>query len=181
MGIESLKGALPEYAKDLKLNLGSITRATALNEEQLWGTLLASAAATRNMQVLAEIGAEAADNLSAEAYHAALGAASIMGMNNVFYRARGFLGGQYDDLRPGLRMNIIANPGVDNANFELWSFAVSSINGCPDCLCAHEHTLREAGVSRETIFDALKVAAIVAGVAQAITTAHTLQQLQAEG
>lgn len=181
MGIENLKGALPEYAKDLKLNLGSITQTTALNQEQLWGTFLASAAAMRNTLVLAEIGAEAAGNLSPEAYIAALGAASIMGMNNVFYRARGFPGGQYDDLRPGLRMNIIANPGVDNANFELWSFAVSSINGCPDCLCAHEHTLREAGVSKETIFDALKVAAVVAGVAQAITTAHTLQQLQAEG
>ena len=145
MSVENLKDALPEYAKDLKLNLGSITRSTVLNEEQLWGTLLASAAATRNTQVLAEIGAEAADNLSAEAYQAALGAASIMGMNNVFYRGRGFLGGQYDDLRPGLRMNIIGNPGVDKANFELWSFAVSSINGCSHCVVAHEHTLREAG------------------------------------
>ncbi len=131
MSVENLKEALPEYAKDLKLNLGSITRTTELNEEQLWGTLLASAAATRNTQVLAEIGAEAADNLSAEAYNAALGAASIMGMNNVFYRGRGFLDGKYDDLRAGLRMNIIANPGVEKANFELWSFAVSSINGCP--------------------------------------------------
>ena len=46
-------------------------------------------------------------------------AAAIMGMNNVFYRGRGFLGGKYDDLRPGLRMNIIGNPGVDKANFEL--------------------------------------------------------------
>jgi alkyl hydroperoxide reductase subunit D len=174
MSVENLKAALPEYAKDLKLNLGSITRTTLLNEEQLWGTLLASAAATRKTQVLLEIGDEAADNLSSEAYQAALGAASIMGMNNVFYRGRDFLQGQYDDLRPGLRMNIIANPGVDKANFELWSFAVSSINGCPDCLSAHEHTLREAGLSRETIFEALKVAATVAGVAQAITAAQTL-------
>jgi alkyl hydroperoxide reductase subunit D len=169
-----LKTALPEYAKDLKLNLGSITRSTALTEEQLWGTLLASAAATRNAQVLASIGAEAADNLSAEAYNAALGAASIMGMNNVFYRGRGFLGGAYDDLRPGLRMNIIANPGVNKANFELWSFAVSSINGCSHCMVAHEHTLREAGIGREAVLEALKVAAIVSGVAQAITTAQTL-------
>lgn len=90
MSIDNLKEALPEYAKDLKLNLGSITRTTALSEEQLWGTLLASAAATRNDRVLSEIGAEAADYLSAEAYQAALGAASIMGMNNVFYRGRGF-------------------------------------------------------------------------------------------
>jgi lipoyl-dependent peroxiredoxin subunit D len=112
--------------------------------------------------------------LSAEAYQAALGAASIMGMNNVFYRGRGFLDGKYDDLRPGLRMNIIGNPGVDKANFELWSFAVSSINGCGHCVTAHENALREAGVDREAIFEALKVAAIIAGVAQAITTAETL-------
>jgi alkyl hydroperoxide reductase subunit D len=174
MSVENLKAALPDYAKDLKLNLGSITRTTALNEEQLWGTLLASAAATRNTKVLTEIGAEAADHLSADAYKAALGAAAIMGMNNVFYRGRGFLGGQYDDLRPGLRMNIIANPGVDKANFELWSFAVSAINGCPDCVTAHEHALREASVGREAIFEALKVAAIVAGVAQAIITGQAL-------
>ncbi|BBX58776.1 Alkyl hydroperoxide reductase AhpD [Mycobacterium shottsii] len=174
MSIENLKAALPEYAKDLKLNLGSISRTTVLDEEQLWGTLLASAAATRNAQVLAEIGAEAADNLSAQAYQAALGAVSIMGMNNVFYRGRDFLEGQYDDLRAGLRMNIIANPGVDKANFELWSFAVSSVNGCSHCVVAHEHTLREAGVGREAVLEALKAAAIVCGVAQALTAAQTL-------
>ncbi|HWS92097.1 MAG TPA: alkyl hydroperoxide reductase [Mycobacterium sp.] len=177
MSVENLKDALPEYAKDLKLNLGSITRSTVLSEEQLWGTLLASAAATRNTQVLAEIGAEAADYLSAEAYQAALGAASIMGMNNVFYRGRGFLEGQYDDLRPGLRMNIIANPGADKANFELWCFAVSSINGCSHCMVAHEHTLREAGMSRESVLEALKAAAIVSGVAQAIVAAQTLARV----
>jgi alkyl hydroperoxide reductase subunit D len=174
MSVENLKDALPEYAKDLKLNLGSITRSMVLDEEQLWGTLLASAAATRNTQVLAEIGAEAANYLSAEAYQAALGAASIMGMNNVFYRGRGFLEGQYDDLRPGLRMNIIANPGVEKANFELWSFAVSSINGCSHCVVAHEHTLREAGISRDSVLEALKAAAIISGVAQAIVTSQTL-------
>ncbi|AFR48779.1 MULTISPECIES: alkyl hydroperoxide reductase [Gordonia] len=174
MSIDNLKEALPEYAKDLKLNLGSISRTTALTEEQLWGTLLSTAAATRNAKVLSEIADEAADTLSAEAYNAALGAASIMGMNNVFYRGRGFLDGKYDDLRPGLRMNIIGNPGVDKAAFELWSFAVSSINGCGHCVAAHENTLREAGVDREAIFEALKVASIVSGVAQAIATTEVL-------
>lgn len=56
MSIEKLKAALPEYAKDIKLNLSSITRSSVLDQEQLWGTLLASAAATRNPQVLADIG-----------------------------------------------------------------------------------------------------------------------------
>lgn len=40
MSIENLKSALPEYAKDQKLNLGALTRTTELNEEQLWVTLL---------------------------------------------------------------------------------------------------------------------------------------------
>lgn len=158
MSIEKLKAALPEYAKDIKLNLSSITRSSVLDQEQLWGTLLASAAATRNPQVLADIGAEATDHLSAAARHA----------------ARGFLEGRYDDLRPGLRMNIIANPGIPKANFELWSFAVSAINGCSHCLVAHEHTLRTVGVDREAIFEALKAAAIVSGVAQALATIEAL-------
>lgn len=174
MTIENLKSAIPEYAKDLKLNLGSIVRTTALDEEQLWGTLLASAAATGNTRVIAEVGAEAADNLSAEAYRAALGAASIMGMNNVFYRSRSFLDGKYDDLPPGLRMNIIGSPGVDKANFELWCFAVSAINGCSTCVGSHEQTVREAGMGREAVLEALKVASIMAGVAQAVTTGEAV-------
>jgi alkyl hydroperoxide reductase subunit D len=103
-----------------------------------------------------------------------LGAASIMGMNNVFYRTRGQLDGAYDDLRPGLRMNIIGNPGVPKADFELWSLAVSAINGCGHCVTAHEATLREAGVERSAVFEAIRLAAIVAGVAQALHTANVL-------
>jgi alkyl hydroperoxide reductase subunit D len=71
-------------------------------------------------------------------------------------------------------MNVIANPGVDKANFELWSLAVSAINGCSHCVAAHEHTLREAGVSRESVLEALKAAAIISGVAQAIIASQTL-------
>ena len=174
MSIDALKEALPEYAKDLKLNLGSIARSTELTEQQLWGALVATAAATRHPGLLKEITEDALDILSAEAYHAALGAAAIMGMNNVFYRGRGYLDGRYDDQRVGLRMNIIGNPGVDKADFELWSFAVSAINGCSDCVASHEQVVREAGISRETVLEALKVGAILAGVAQALTAAQVL-------
>jgi alkyl hydroperoxide reductase subunit D len=174
MSIEQLRHQLPEYAKDLKLNIGSVVRGTVLGEQQLWGTLLASAAATHNATTLREIAQEAADYLSETAFHAALGAASIMGLNNVFYRTRGYLGGKYDDLRPNLRMNIIANSGVEKTDFELWSLAVSSMNGCPHCLEAHEKTLRDAGVSREVIFEAIRIASIVNGVGQAIFASEAL-------
>ncbi|ORI22696.1 carboxymuconolactone decarboxylase family protein [Rhodococcus sp. 1168] len=174
MSVENLKNALPEYAKDLKLNLSSIVRSTVLTEQQLWGTLLATAAATKSTTTLKEIAEEAADTLSADAYNAALGAASIMGMNNVFYRTKGYLDGKYDDLRAGLRMNIIASSGIDKADFELFSLAVSAVNGCNHCVEAHEKTLRDEGVDREVIFESIRAASIVAGVGQAIEASRTL-------
>lgn len=169
MSIDNLKSSLPEFAKDLKLNLGTLARSTELSEQQLWGTFLASAAATQNEAVLKEITEEAKSHLSDEAYNAALAAASIMAMNNVAYRARGWLGDDYSQVRMGLRMNVIAKPGVEKVDFELWSLAVSTINGCEHCTIAHEKTVREEGLTKEQVFEAVKIAATVTGVAQALS------------
>ena len=169
MSIENLRGALPEYAKDQKLNLGSLTRSTELSEQQLWGALLASAAATRNAKVIAEIAEEAKEHLSEEAVEAAYGAATVMAMNNVAYRTKDWLGDDYANVKFGLRMNIISKPGVEKADFELWSLAVSAINGCEHCAVAHANTVREEGVTKEQVWEAVKVAGVVQAVAQAIT------------
>ena len=168
MSIDNLKSGLPEYAKDLKLNIGTLLRGTELNEQQLWGTLVATAAATRNEAVLSEISEEAKQHLSDEAYTAALAAASIMAMNNVAYRAKSWLGDDYAQIRMGLRMNIIGKPGVEKADFELWSLAVSTINGCEHCTIAHEKTLRDEGMTKEQVFEAVKIAATVQGIAQVV-------------
>ena len=168
MSIENLKSGLPEFAKDLKLNLSSLARSTELNEQQLWGTFLATAAATRSATVLSEIADEARGHLSEEAFNAALGAASIMAMNNVSYRAKEYLGSDYTQVRMGLRMNIIANPGVEKADFELWSMAVSTINGCENCTAAHDDVIRKEGLTKEQAWEAVKIAATITGVAQAV-------------
>ena len=169
MSIDNLKSSLPEYAKDQKLNLGALTRSKDLNEEQLWGCLLASAAATRNDTVLSEIAEEAKEHLSEEAFEAAYGAATVMAMNNVGYRAKGWLGDDYAQVKFGLRMNIISKPGVDKVDFELWSLAVSSINGCEHCAVAHANEVREGGLTKEQVWEAVKVASVVQAVAQTIT------------
>ncbi|WP_293768179.1 carboxymuconolactone decarboxylase family protein [uncultured Corynebacterium sp.] len=168
MSIENLKNSLPEYAKDQKLNLGTLVRSTELNEEQLWGSLLAAAAATRNDTVLSEIIEEAKEHLSAEAVEAALGAATVMAMNNVAYRAKGWLGDDYAQVKFGLRMNIISKPGVEKANFELWNTVVSAINGCEHCLGAHAATLQGEGLTKEQIWEGVKIAAVVQAVAQTV-------------
>ncbi|AKK11981.1 carboxymuconolactone decarboxylase family protein [Corynebacterium uterequi] len=165
MSIDNLKASLPDYAKDQKLNIGSLIRNSALSEQQLWGTLVAAAAAARNERVFKEIAEDAKEHLSDEAFNAALAAASVMAMNNVAYRAKGWLGDDYAQVKFGLRMNIISKPGVDKADFELWNTAVSTINGCEHCTLAHEKTLREETLTKEQIWESIKLASVVNALA----------------
>jgi alkyl hydroperoxide reductase subunit D len=165
MALDELKAALPEYAKDLKLNLGSVIGNSDLPAQQLWGTVLACAIASRSERVLAELEPQAKAELSAEAYTAAKSAAAVMAMNNVYYRTLHLLSDkEYSTLRAGLRMNVIGNPGVERVDFELWSLAVSAVNGCGQCLDSHEQVLRKAGVERETVQAAIRIAAVLQAV-----------------
>lgn len=165
MSLDALKSALPDYAKDLKLNLGSVIGNSDLPQQQLWGTVLACAIASRSPKALAELEPEARERLTPEAYEAAKAAAAIMAMNNVFYRTRHLLSDpEYGTIRAGLRMNVIGNPGVEKVDFELWSLAVSAVNGCGQCLDSHEQVLRKAGLERETIQEAFKIAAVIQAV-----------------
>lgn len=171
MSMEQLKAALPEYAKDIKLNLSTLSAEETLSQQQLWGTFLSCAIATRQTDVMAAISAEAAGKLSAEAQTAAKAAATIMGMNNVYYRSVHLMTNKdYHAMSAKLRMNVIGNPGVDKIDFELWSFAVSAISGCGMCLDAHENQLKKAGMSTEQIQTALRIAAVVNAAATAMVS-----------
>ncbi len=166
MSIESLKNRLPEYAKDLKLNLSSLASEVALTPQQRAGAFVAAALAARNHEVTAALVAEFAPQLSAEALGAAKAAAAIMGMNNIYYRFTHLASApDYKTMPAKLRMNVIARPGVEKVDFELWSLAVSAINGCGMCVDAHEHEVRKAGLSAEAVQAAVRIAAVVHAVA----------------
>jgi alkyl hydroperoxide reductase subunit D len=165
MSIESLKARLPEYAKDLKLNIGSLAMEPGLTVQQHAGCFVASALASRNAEVTGEILAEFGPKLSPEALAAAKAAAAIMCMNNVYYRFTHLVGGDYPTMPARLRMNVIARPGVDKLDFELWSLAVSAINGCGMCMESHEKIVREGGLSKEQVQAAVRIAAVVHAVA----------------
>ncbi len=161
MSLEALRARLPEYARDLKLNLGSLAAETLLNPQQLAGTFVASALASRNPEVTRARVAEFGGRLSPEALTAAKAAAAIMGMNNVYYRFAHLVGGDYATMPAKLRMNVMARPGVDKADFELWSLAVSAVNGCGMCMEAHERVVVAAGLAREQVQAAVRIAAVV--------------------
>jgi lipoyl-dependent peroxiredoxin subunit D len=165
MSLESLKAAIPDYAKDLRLNLSSLASETLLSSEQRAGSFVASAIASRNPTVTETIVEEFGRDLSPDALAAAKAAAAIMAMNNVYYRFTHLVGGDYPNMPARLRMNVMAKPGVDKATFELWSLAVSAINGCGRCMESHEHAVRQHGLTAEQVQAAVRIAAVVHAVA----------------
>jgi len=179
--LEDLRNALPEYAKDIKLNLSNLAGEETLNPQQLWGCYLACAMATRQADVISAIDAEASQHLSAEARNAACGAATIMAMNNVYYRSVHLMSNkEYQNMPAKLRMTFIASHGVDKIDFELWSMAVSAINGCGMCLDAHEAQVVKAGMSVEQIQCALRIAATINAAAAAVESAKYTQGAMAQ-
>lgn len=177
MSIQTLKERLPEYARDLKLNLGSLATEPALNDEQKAGAFIASAIASRNPEVIEAVIAEFTARVAPQTVAAAKAAAAIMAMNNVYYRFTHLVeNADYARLPARLRMNVMANPGTAKDNFELWSLAVSAINGCGKCIVAHEKVLREAGVTAEQVQAAVRIAAVVHAVAVTLETEREAAQ-----
>jgi alkyl hydroperoxide reductase subunit D len=166
MTLEELLETTPAYAKDLKLNLSSLLRQTELNEQQIWGTAVASAIASRNPKLLETLSAEARQHLSSQAMDAAKTAAALMGMNNIYYRFLHLTSNpKYATIPARLRMNGIRTHGIDHNDFELWCTAVSAINGCGACVESHQKALLERGVGEETILAAVRIAAVIHGLA----------------
>jgi lipoyl-dependent peroxiredoxin subunit D len=169
MTLNELLETAPTYARDLKLNLSSFLTQPELTEQQTWGTVVASAVASRNEEIMRAGFTDAAGHLSPQAWDAAKGAAAVMGMNNVYYRFLHLSSNEkYRTIPARLRMNILRSHGVDVADFELWCTAVSAINGCGACVDSHEKTLREKGLHEEAIVAAVRIAAVIHGLASVL-------------
>jgi lipoyl-dependent peroxiredoxin subunit D len=175
MSLADLKAQLPDYAKDLRLNLDSVLSeggAPGLTSKQIFVIALACAIAARYKPLTAAIAEEAAKHASPEELNGARVAAAIMGMNNIYYRFVHLVGEpEYGTLRAGLRMNAMSNPGCDKVDFELASLAVSAVNGCGMCLESHEKTLRKHGLSAQPIQSAARIAAVIHAAAVALEQA----------
>lgn len=169
MNLETLKTALPDYAKDLKLNLGTLSNETSLNDQQKWGTFLACAFAVGEATTVRALIGETEGKLTPEAVKAAKAAAAIMGMNNVYYRFTHLVHNEVYRTTPAkLRMQVIGAPGIEKADFELYCMAVSAVNGCGMCMDAHEAELRKAGFTTEQIQASVRIGAVVNAVSRTL-------------
>ena len=152
MKFEKIKSLLPDYAKDTKLNLSSLSNETILEENAFAGIVLTSCLTTQNKKMISMALDEASDILSKSELNASYLAASLMAMNNIYYRSIHLLSNNdLASMPANLRMNAMASHGIDEINFELWCFAASAIKGCGICLDSHEQELRKKEVNSSKV------------------------------
>lgn len=170
MTLDALIDTLPPSAKDLKLNFSSLVRNNAeLTAQQLWGTVVATAIATRSAGLTAAAMESAAAQLSPKALEAAKTSAAVMSMNNILYRFHHLSSNpRYATMPARLRMNGLRGHGVEEVDFELWCLAVSAINGCGKCVDAHEKVVREKGATEELVMAIVRVSAVIHAIGVAL-------------
>jgi lipoyl-dependent peroxiredoxin subunit D len=165
MSLEKFKDSLPDFARDTRINLGVVLTeegAPGLSLRQIQGTALACAYAVGSQALREAIESEFSASLPPEDVSAAKSAASIMGMNNVYYRFLHLADDEALQALPAkLRMQVIGKPGIDKPTFELFCLAVSALSGCGNCIKAHASELRASGLSSEGIQSAVRIAAVM--------------------
>ena len=174
--IEKLRARLPEAARDVKLNLQSVLQQSSLTPAQLWGTVVASAIASRNPELARAVLADARSAVEEAVVTDAEAAAALMSMNNVYYRFRHMVGKEsYSALPARLRMNWIGRPLGSKADFELFCLAVSAINGCEMCVRSHEQVVTNGGITEAQVHDAVRVASTINAAAVSLELAALLE------
>ena len=165
--LDALREALPESARDLKLNIQNVLARSSLSPAQALGVGLSSAFF---------VGCDALrDALLADAREAGIGdeviedaraAAALMAMNTVYYRFRHLVEKPSYAQKPAqLRMQRMMKPATSKADFELFSMACAALAGCAVCMKAHEASILKAGGSEDQVHDAVRIASVVNGVA----------------
>jgi alkyl hydroperoxide reductase subunit D len=160
--VEVLREALPEFARDIKINLQTVMQTANLSPAQRHGVAIATAAAVRDTVLRDALIADAQGEVEPGVIEDALAAAALMSMTNVYYRFRHLVGKPaYAEMPARLRMNRLASPAAGKLDFELYSLAVSAVNGCETCVQAHEQVLIKGGLSETQVHDAVRIAAVV--------------------
>lgn len=176
--VDQIKQALPEYAKDTKLNLDAVINRSSLDQTEAEGCALAAAMASGNGKIVGLImghmedpGVDGLGTGHNTEMTAALTAASLMAMNNVWYPYVEMVDDQnLAGLPAQLRMNAIAtHGGTTKAKFEAYSLAASIVGKCHFCVKAHYDTLRKEGYSVEQLRDIGRIAAVMTSVCRVLT------------
>lgn len=170
--LNSIKELIPDYAKDIRLNIDGTIARSSLEGNDAVGVALAAAFAAKSRKIIDIIVASGA--LSEEEKNAALTASALMGMNNVWYPYVEMTEDADLKSQPAqLRMNAYAtNGGVDKRRFEMYALAASIIGKCQFCIKSHFDLLKKEGMSSQQLRDVGRIAAVVNAASQVIAASN---------
>ena len=160
-------------AKDLKMNLKNLIDASSLDHTEALLNILAISKAKNNAPLheiaLSEL--EKQEGVTPEVIQEALEIPGIMGMMNTYYKFRHFVKNadksNEEPYGPAkLRMMSLAKPQMGKERFEMLAFSISLLNGCEQCVNAHEAALKKAGVDQNKIHDLARLTAVTFATTQ---------------
>lgn len=155
------------YLRDMKLNVNGVLNSTNMTKKEA-ALMALSVAVTEKCAVLVSAFERraAGEGATAEEIAETHACASMMSVNNIFYRFRHYMHENefYNKQPAGLRMSIMMNPVMGKPLFELMSLAISAANGCERCVISHERSVKEHGASEPRIYDAMRLAAVIKGL-----------------
>jgi alkyl hydroperoxide reductase subunit D len=172
--LDALRDTLPDDLKDLRLNAAAVLAGEILDPAQALGTALAAALFLRSRPLAQALTADIRTNLgdgAAAVIADATAAAGLMAMNTVYFRfrhmvAHGREGKESYAARPArLRMGRMAQPATGKPTFEMMSLGCAALAGCEACIQSHEASLLHLGASEDACHDAVRIAAVMSGVA----------------
>jgi alkyl hydroperoxide reductase subunit D len=158
--IDKIKENIPEYAKDIKLNLDAVINRSSLGVEQSNGCALACAITLGNHYLVDIISESITDEIQK---NSAMSAGIIMAQNNIWYPYVDMTSdANLKGLPAQLRMNVIGNHGGTTKElFEAYSLSASIIGKCHFCVQAHYNSLKSLGYTVEQLRDIGRIASTI--------------------
>ena len=163
--VDTIKNGIPDHAKDIKLNLDAVINRSGLDEVDAHACALAASIASGNGELTYEIQMNS-PLVGQTEREAAMTAAALMGMNNVWYP---FVEMAADEsmkgLPAGLRMNAYAtHGGVSKKKFEMYALCASIVGKCHFCVKSHYETLKKEGMTTQELMAVGRIAAVVTSI-----------------
>ena len=170
MNIDELKNSIPDFAKDIKLNLSSLIINSDYSEELVYGCAYASSLALGDQGLIDVFEGECKSRFESEFVISVKSTVTIMTLNNIWYKYRDSMPNTEMKMAPQkMRVNVMANhAGIDKILFESLSLCVSAINGCTFCVKAHSDLLLDNGETKDYIYNVGRIASVIAALSKAI-------------
>lgn len=169
--VDRVKDSIPDHSKDVKLTFDGVFKSTLLEDVDLHACALAAAISAGNGELAYAIESGSVLVNNEKELTAAKTAASLMGMNNVWYPYVEMTGDpELKGLPAGIRMQAYMNhAGVTKKKFEMYALCASIVGKCHHCVKNHYDVLKKEGMTALELQHVGKIAAVINAIGKIVS------------